>query len=76
MQPPIFELANPVLQVLAYVNKVQDVGSDVDHNTFTLEQVISHLLLQLCRCADDAPIKRCQAAVLAGGHTQETVRGL
>ena len=31
-----------MLQVLAYVNKVQDVGSNVDHNTFTLEQVTTH----------------------------------
>ncbi len=26
-------------QILAYVNRVLDIGSDVDHDTFTLEQV-------------------------------------
>ena len=38
----VSDLADPMLQVLAYVNKVQDVGSNVDHNTFTLEQVTTH----------------------------------
>ena len=41
-QVPVSDLADPMLQVLAYVNKVQDVSSNVDHDTFTLEQVTSH----------------------------------
>lgn len=28
-----------LLQILAYVNRVLDVDSNVDHDTFTLEQV-------------------------------------
>lgn len=61
VQAPLSQLADPVLQVLAYVNKVQDVGSNVDHDTFTLEQVIGHSPLQSLPCT-----LPCHCEVLAG----------
>lgn len=36
------------IEVLAYVSKVQDLGSDVDHDTFTMEDVDSNIV----RCPD------------------------
>ena len=36
------------IDVLAYVSKVQDIGSDVDHDTFTMEDVDSNIV----RCPD------------------------
>lgn len=41
-------------QVLAYVNRVLDIGSQVDHDAFTLEQVESNAV----RCPDSAAADR------------------
>jgi hypothetical protein len=38
----------PLLQVLAYVSRVQDIGCEVDHSTFTLADVESNIV----RCPD------------------------
>ena len=37
-------------QVLAYVNRVRDVGCNVDNSGFTMEDVESNI----CRCPDAA----------------------
>ena len=41
------------LQILAYVNKVRDVSSNVDHSTFTMEDVESNIV----RCPDQEAAK-------------------
>jgi chorismate synthase len=42
------------MQILAYVNKVLEIGSDVDHDSFTLEQVEANAV----RCPDAAAAKK------------------
>lgn len=41
------------MQILAYVNKVKDIGSNVDHSTFTMEDVESNIV----RCPDQVAAK-------------------
>mmetsp|Transcript_5323 Transcript_5323/g.10138 ORF Transcript_5323/g.10138 Transcript_5323/m.10138 type:complete len:441 (-) Transcript_5323:1063-2385(-) len=42
------------IEVLAYVSKVQDIGSNVDHDTFTMEDVDSNIV----RCPDNEAAER------------------
>ena len=41
------------LQILAYVNKVKDISSNVDHGSFTMEDVESNIV----RCPDQVAAK-------------------
>ena len=46
-------------EVLAFVNKVRDVGSDVDLGAFTMEDVESNMV----RCPDQAAAERMIDAI-------------
>lgn len=52
------------LQVLAYVNRVKDVTSDVDHATFTQAEVESNDV----RCPDSEAAKKMYKGELTSHH--------
>lgn len=47
------------IEVLAYVSKVQDIGCDVDDDTFTMEDVDSNIV----RCPDEAAAEKMLARI-------------
>ena len=56
-----------LVQILAYVNKVRDIGSKVDHSSFTMADVESNIV----RCPDQEAAKHMidgKACVPASMH--------
>mmetsp|Transcript_4527 Transcript_4527/g.13011 ORF Transcript_4527/g.13011 Transcript_4527/m.13011 type:complete len:423 (+) Transcript_4527:251-1519(+) len=75
----LLKLMVPGCEILAYVNRVLDIDSEVDHNTFTLEQVESNPV----RCPDAAAADLMYTAIdnvrktgdSCGGEVTCVVRG-